>query len=116
MRPGDQFLDLLLVLPAERAGQELSGTGPAPTPAPGSAGRFNDLMNSLVTQAELLGDLAQRPSRQLESTYRSVELGAGGFGVTLSIEDASLGGSRLTEQPGVERHVSTVPRQASVRS
>ncbi len=53
-------------------------------------------MNTLVTQAEFLGDLAQRSSRQLEPTYRPVELGAGDLGVMLSIDGASLSGSRLT--------------------
>src|SRR5260370_5091640 len=113
MRPGHTLLALLLVLPAERAGQKLSSPGPTATPVPASAGRVNDLMNALMTQAELLGDLAQRPSGQLESAYRSVEFRSGGFGAALSIEYTSLRGSRLTQQPRVDPHVSTVATQDS---
>ena len=55
-------------------------------------------MNTLVTQAELLGDLAQRASRQLEPAYRPVELDPGDVGSLLSVEGASLRGPGLTQQ------------------
>lgn len=96
MRPDDQLLDLLLVLPAERARKQVTEAGPAAAPASASPGRFHDLMNALVTDAEFFGYLAQRSSGKLEPAYRPVELGAGDFGVMLSIDEASLGGPRLT--------------------
>jgi hypothetical protein len=72
---------------------KLTGTGLATAPASASSGCCHDLMDAPVTQAELLGDLAQRPSCHLEPTYCRVELGAGDLSVMLGIDDASLRGS-----------------------
>ncbi len=68
-------------------------------------------MNALVAEAELPGDLAQRPARQLEPAYRPVEFAAEDLRVVLSSNDASLRGSRLSQQTRVQRHASTIPRQ-----
>jgi hypothetical protein len=68
-------------------------------------------MNALVAQAEGLCDLAHRSACHLEATYGPVELGARNLGVTLSVNHAGRCGSRLPQQAGVKRHLSSVPRQ-----
>ena len=107
----DERLDVRLVFPAKRAGLELSGGGAALAPAAASPGVFHDLVHALVTEAEGVRDLAKRPSRELEPAHGPVEIRAGDLGRVLSVDDAGLGGLRLTQQIRIDSHMSTVPRQ-----
>jgi hypothetical protein len=98
--PGYQLLDQLLVLAAERA-QQGARTRVAGPPASAPSACFHDLVDALVTQAKLVGDLPQRPASQLEPAYRPVEFGAESLRVMLSIDEASFRGFRLSQQAPV---------------
>ena len=107
----DEGLYVLLVFPAERAGLQLSGGAVALAPAAASPGVRHDLVHALVTEAEGVGDLAKRPSRELEPAHGPVEVSAGDLRRVLSVDNAGLGGLRLIQQSGIDSHMSTVPRQ-----
>ena len=101
-RAGDQLVHLLLLLPAERAGQEqIAGRGlplPAADPAAGSAGLLDDLVHPLVAEAQAGGDLAQRRAVQVQAPDGVVKLGPGHLGVALGIDQPFPGLPGLPEQ------------------
>jgi hypothetical protein len=60
-------------------------------PAAGAAGFLDDLVHSLVAEAELGGELAQGRSVQVQAPHGTVELGAGHVGVALGVDQPLLG-------------------------
>jgi hypothetical protein len=89
-RAGDQVLGFAL-LPAERAGRLVLAGGAAADPSAGAARRLDDLVNSLVAEAERGRQFAQRAAVQMQAPYGPVELGPGHLGVTLSVDQPLLG-------------------------
>ena len=68
-------------------------------------------MDALVAEAKRACDLAQRGIGELKPPHRPVKVGAGNLGRVLGVDDPRLGRFRLCQQAGIERHMSTVPRQ-----
>jgi hypothetical protein len=79
-------------------------------PASAAPGRFHDLMDALMAEAERLGDFAERSARELESPHRPVKLGSGDVSCLLGIDEVALSCLGSVQQVRIQRHASTVSR------
>src|SRR5262249_55301863 len=67
------------------------GCGPSSSsPAAAAAGRFDYLMDALVAELELVGEVAQRCTAQVETSYSAVKFGTVDLTVLLGVEQPLL--------------------------
>jgi hypothetical protein len=70
----------------------------AAQPAAGTAGRLDDLVHPLVTEAQAGGELAQGRAVQVQAADRPVEFGPEHVGVPLGVDQPFLGLPGLGQQ------------------
>ncbi len=80
-------------------------------PASAAPGRFHDLMDALMAEAERLGDFTERSARELEPAHRPVKPGSGDVSCLLGIDEARFSCLGLVQQVGIQRHASSVSRR-----
>ena len=73
-----------------------------------SAVEVDDLVNALMAQREVFGDLAERAALRMEAPNRVVVVGPRPLRLVLELEEAVAAEPRVPEEVGVERRPSSV--------
>ncbi len=104
--PSNELAHLSLLAPTERAVPLGCGLLPAPSPPPASTALFDDLVDTLVADAEGCGHLAHRCACQVQSSDSPAVFRLGSLELVLELRDPASCGRRLVQQVLVKRYLS----------